>query len=71
MEFTYSQKQTKKGLVKYRHWKEEFKDESRPNEKGIIIDRSEPIELNGEPLVWYSNSEISKMSKEERDRLLI
>ncbi len=69
MEYTYSEVKSKKGVVKYKHWTEEFKDESTGD--SIFIERKKPIELNGEELVWYSNSEIAKMSKEEREKLLI
>lgn len=69
MEYTYSTKDTPKGKIKYRHWAEEFKDES--GGESVFIERKEPIELDGNPLQWYSNSEISRMSKEEQQRLLL
>lgn len=69
MEYTYSEVKTEKGIVKYRHWKERFEDEDTDN--FVLVDRKEPIELNGEPLVWYSSSQINQMSEKEKAELLI
>lgn len=69
IEYTYSTKQTEKGLVKYRHWTQKVIDEA--DGSVIPIERKEPIELDGKPLRWYSSSEINKMSKSQRERILV
>jgi hypothetical protein len=42
-----TKKQPKEVNVKIGHWIEWFKDEDRPNEKGIKIERQEICEVNG------------------------
>lgn len=42
-----TKKEPKEVKVKIGHWIEWFKDEDKPNEKGIKIERSEIIEVNG------------------------
>jgi hypothetical protein len=69
MKYTYATKVTKKGTFRIRKWKEIFKDESTG--ETVEVDRSEPIKLNGEKLIWIPNSVIKKMSKEEKKRILI
>ncbi len=43
-----SKKEPKEVKVKIGHWFEWFKDEDRPNEKGVKIERSQIIEIDGQ-----------------------
>ena len=68
MRYTYSSTTDKKGNVtRWRNWKEEFKDEDTG--KSVTIPRKEPIKYNGEKLVWYSSSQLRKMSKQQRESI--
>ena len=42
-----SKKEPKEVKVKIGHWDEWFKDEDRPNEKGVKIERSKIVEVDG------------------------
>lgn len=55
--------------IRYRVWVEYFKDED--SGRLIPIERMRPIKVNGEKVVWYSNSELKKMSKSERKSIEI
>ena len=43
-----TKKQPKEVNVKIGHWIEWFKDEDRPNERGIKVERQEICEVNGQ-----------------------
>jgi hypothetical protein len=69
MKYTYSTIKKKNGdAVRVRHWIENFRDEDTG--EVISIKRSEPIKLNGQKLVWYPQSVINKMSKEQKKQFL-
>lgn len=59
-----SKKEPKEVKVKIGHWFEWFKDEDRPNEKGIKIERSQIVEINGQKsnhwnlLTYYTINDI-------------
>ena len=43
-----TKKEPKEVKVKIGHWDEWFKDQDKPNDKGLKIERGEIIEINGE-----------------------
>jgi transposase len=43
-----TKRQPEEAKIKIGYWNEYFKDEDRPNEKGVKIERAEIIEVNGE-----------------------
>lgn len=58
-----SKKEPKEVKIKSGHWDEWFKDEDRPNEKGVKIERSQIIEIDGQKsnhwnkITYYSVSD--------------
>lgn len=48
-----SKKQPNIANVTFGMWEEWFKDEDRPNERGVKIERNMPIAVNGVPTNYY------------------
>ncbi len=66
--YTYKTVTDKNGNVeRFRCWDENFKDED--SENVITIKRHQLIKLNGEKVVWFSNSELKQMSKKQLDSI--
>ena len=66
----YETETDKKGnVIKYGKWLEVFKDKSTGD--SISIERKELVEVNGESVRFYSDSELRKMSKQERSGIAI
>lgn len=66
--YTYKTETDKKGnIIKYRCWQETFKDNDTG--KDHVLNRQEPIEINGEAVRFYSDSELRSMSKSERKEI--
>jgi len=48
-----SKKEPRKAIVTFGMWYEWFKDEDRPNEKGVRIERNMAIAVDGKPSNYY------------------
>lgn len=70
MKFTYVTKKDERGNeIRYRCWYEIFKDEDTGEE--VKIKRHEKIKVNGVKVVWYSDSQLRKMTKQQRQSIKI
>lgn len=67
--YWYSTFKNKKGTWRVRHWYDYFTDEG--SKETIKVTRQEPIKLNGEPIRFYKNSEVARMTLKERHAILI
>jgi hypothetical protein len=68
--YTYRTVVDKDGnTIRYRYWIENFRDEDTG--RFYPIERKKPIKVNGEPVTWYSNSEIKNMTASERKSIKI
>ena len=54
-------------ICRYKCWKDEFKDES--GSECVFITRHKLIKVNGHKIRFYSDSEIKRMTKKQKEEI--